>query len=157
MGFFDTLKAMKNAVTGGAAKVSFDCDTLSYTEPFKATVRAQIGDANVNASRVYILIEGYEKVQVPDVDVVYDVEDGTTERRVETVYASHKTVDLEVTIADAQELEANQSYEWEVELELPSDAPSIYEGRFCQHTYKAFAGLDCFGNDPDSGWIELHD
>jgi hypothetical protein len=87
---------------------------------------------------------------------MYD-EDNNAHRRVETVRASYQTVNFEITIANAQELEANQSYEWEAEIELPSNAPAVYKGRYCLHTYRAFAGLDCFGNDPDSGWIDLHD
>ncbi|MBF0263916.1 MAG: hypothetical protein HQL46_01495 [Gammaproteobacteria bacterium] len=66
-----------------------------------------------------------------------------------------KSIKNAVTAADAQELEANQTYEWIVDVELPENAPTIFYGRFCQHSYQAFAGLDCFGNDPDSGWQEL--
>lgn len=156
MGFFDKVKAMKNAVTGGAAKVYLDCDKISYDEPFKLVVRAQTADASVKVSRVYLKLEGKEEVSVPDVDVIYD-DDGGSQRRTETVYASHRTVELELTVAEGQDLEANESYEWEIEVELPTHAPAIYEGRFCQHSYRAFAALDCFGNDPDSGWVELHD
>jgi len=156
MGFFDKVKAMKNAVTGGAAKVYLDCDRLSFTEPFTLTIRAQTGDASVNVSRVYVKVMGKERVSVPDIDVIYD-DDGVGQRRSETVRASHRTVQLEVTVADGQTLEPNESYEWEVAVELPSHAPSIYKGRYCQHSYRAMAALDCFGNDPDSGWIELHE
>jgi hypothetical protein len=154
MGLFDKVKAMKNAVTGGAAKVYLDVEELSVDSPFKVSVRAQTGDAPVKISRVYVKILGYEEVNVPDVDVIYD-EDGDERRRVENVRAECTTVDLEITIADAQELAANESFEWEVEVELPRHAQAIYRGEYCQHIYKAFAGLDCFGNDPDSGWIEL--
>jgi len=106
-------------------------------------------------SRVYLQIEGFEEVEVPDVDVMYDQE-GDAHRRVETVRATDRTVELEITVAEGQELEANQSYEWEAEVELPANAPAIYRGRFCEHAYRAFAGLDCFGNDPDSGWVRLN-
>jgi hypothetical protein len=53
MGFFDKVKAMKNAVTGGAAKVSIDCGKLSFDEPFNIVVRAKTEDAPVKISRVY--------------------------------------------------------------------------------------------------------
>lgn len=156
MGFLDKIKAMKNAVTGGSAKVFLDVDELSFDSPFKITVRAQTNDASVKVNRVYVKVQGLEEIQVPDIDVMYDG-DGDAQRRVETVRASYKTIDIEVTVAEGQELEANQSYEWETEIELPSSAQSVYKGKFCRHTYRAFAGLDCFGNDPDSGWIELND
>ena len=156
MGFLDKVKAMKNAVTGGAAKVYLDAEELSFEQPFKITNRAQTADAPVKISRAYVQVRGYEEIQVPDVDVIYD-NDGDAQRRVENVSASHKTLDLEITIAEGQELEANKSYEWETEIQLPSSAQAVYNGRFCRHTYKAFAGLDCFGNDPDSGWVDLHE
>ncbi len=156
MGFLDKVKAMKNVVTGGAAKVYLDSETISYSEPFKVTIRAETGDSPVKISRVYLYVKAREQVSVPDVDVMYD-DNGNESRRMETVRASHETVNLDITVASGLELEANQTFEWEVEVELPSDAPTIYNGRFCEHTYRAFAGLDCFGNDPDSGWVDLHD
>lgn len=155
MGFFDKLKAVKNAITGGAAKVYVDCDNFSFDEPFTVTIRVQTDDAPVKMDRAYLYVRGEEQVEVPDTDVIFD-EEGGSQRRVETVYASHETVKLDITAAEGQELEANQSYQWEVEVELPSNAPLIYRGRYCQHLYSIYAGLDCFGNDPDSGWIELN-
>jgi len=156
MGFLDNIKAMKNAVTGGAAKVYLDADKLSFDQPFIVTVRAQTSDAPVKINRVYLQVKGFEEIQVNDVDVIYD-NDGDAHQRAENVRASHNTLNLEITVAEAQELEANQSYQWQAEVELPSSAQAIFKGRFCSHTYRAFAGLDCFGNDPDSGWIELND
>jgi len=156
MGFFNKMKAMKNAVTGGAAKVYIESEDISYTDSFKITVQAKIGDANIKANSVYVTIQGNEEVEVPDVDVIYD-DEGDRHRKREIVYASHRTLNLKFEIAEEQELEANQTYRWEVDIELPEDAPSIFKGRFSEHTYKAIAGIDCFGNDPDSGWIELED
>ncbi|AWB66655.1 hypothetical protein C2869_09515 [Saccharobesus litoralis] len=156
MGFFSKLKAVKNVMTGGAAKVYFDSEPLRYNEPFTITVRAEIDDADIDCDRVYLKIKGAEEIEVQDVDVIYD-RDGDVDRRVETIHAQHKTVEMELTVASGQKLEANQSYEWQIQVELPSNAPNIYRGRHCQHTYYAFAGLDCFGNDPDSGWLELYD
>lgn len=155
MGFFDKLKAVKNAVTGGAAEVELGYEDFSFTEPFKVQVRVTTGDAAVKIDRAYLKIQGTEEVEVPDVDVVYDSEEDETYRRMETVMASNKTVDLDITIAEGQELAPNETFEWETEIELPADLPSIYRGHYCQHTYQMQAGLDCFGNDPDSGWIEI--
>ena len=154
MGFFDKVKAMKNTLTGGAAKVYIECDEISFTEPFKVTVRADIDSSNLIVDRIYLKIEGNEEIEVPDVDVAYD-SNGEEHRRLEIVTSANTTVSFDITVAYKQELEANQSYEWEVEVELPEDAPRVYHGHFCQHTYSAFAGLECFGNDPDSGWLEL--
>ena len=70
--------------------------------------------------------------------------------------AQATTLEMEVTVAKAGELEANQSVEWTAQIELPQTATPAYKGKFAEHYYQAFAGLDCFGNDPDSGWIRLN-
>ena len=49
MGLFDKLK---NAVTGGAAKVYVDVGVITRGEPFQLTVRAQAEDADVKYDRV---------------------------------------------------------------------------------------------------------
>lgn len=155
MGFFDKLKSIKNAVTGGSAKVFLSSEYLTIGEPFEVTVRAEVADAPLKIDRVYLKIVGSEEIEVPDVDVIYDEEGDVEGRRVETVRAEVETVSLEIHVADGEELEANGSYEWKVEVQLPPNAQPIFRGKYCQHTYAAFAGLDAFGNDPDSGWVEL--
>lgn len=154
MGLFDKLKSIKNSITGGAANVYLESAPLQFGQPFTVTVKVQTHDAPVKISRAYLRIQGVEEVEVPDVDVVYE-EDGEANRRRELVGARHQSLELELTIADGQELEADTGYEWNVDVQLPEHASAIYKGRFCQHFYQAMAGLDCFGNDPDSGWVEL--
>jgi hypothetical protein len=155
MGFFDKLKSMKNAITGGGAKVFIDCDAISYTGAFQVRIRAEVADADLEIKRVYLKLSGEEEVEVPDVDVLYDQDGEEAERRVENVYAKNETVNLEINVAGAEELKANNSYEWIAEVTLPSNAPSIYKGKYCQHIYSVLVGLDAVGNDPDSGWVEL--
>lgn len=155
MGFLDKLKSIKNVITGGAAEVYIDCEKMSFDEPFRVVIRATTDDAPVKISRVYLKVVGNEEVNVPDVDIEFE-NNGEVHRKVENVQAEQQTVNLEITVAEEQELAANQTFEWEVEVELPSNAPQIYKGHFCQHIYVAQAGLDCFGNDPDSGWVELN-
>ena len=67
MGLFDKMKAMKNAITGGAAKVYLDAEPISFEEPFKVTIRAQTEDQEVKVDRVYLQIRGVERVEVEDV------------------------------------------------------------------------------------------
>lgn len=155
MGFFDRVKSLKNAITGGAAKVYVDTGPITFGESFDVVVRVQVDDADVDVSRVYLEIEGREEIEVPDTDVVYE-HDGEEQRRTEIVRAGNVTTEIEVTVAQGQKLEANQGYEWTVTVELPSNAQPPYRGRYCQHSYIARASLDCFGNDPDSGWVELN-
>lgn len=154
MGFFDKVKALKNVITGGGAKVYLSTTPVSLGEPFEVTIRAQVQDADLKIDRVYIEIEGREEVEVQDVDVVYE-SDGDTRRRREIVRAQTTTVELEIEVAEGQTLDANDTYEWTVTAELPADAPPVYQGHNCLHNYHIRGSLDCFGNDPDSGWQEL--
>lgn len=155
MSFLNKVKSIKNAITGGAAKVYIDSSPITFGEPFDIIIRAQVDDSDLKIDRVYLEIEGREEVEVPDTDVIYE-NNGEQHRRTEIVRARTVTMELEITVADAQVLSANEGYEWVVTVELPDNALPEYRGRFCQHTYIACAALDCFGNDPDSGWVELN-
>jgi hypothetical protein len=155
MGLFDKLKSIKNAVTGGAAKVYVDVSGENMKEPFSVTVRAQSTGGDVKYDRVYLKVEGIEQVEVPDVDVVYD-EDGDSHRKREIVGARHTSFESDYTVASAGVIAENGQEEWTIEVELPSNALPVFRGRYTRHYYRVFAGLDCFGNDPDSGWVELN-
>jgi hypothetical protein len=155
MGFFDKVKSMKNALTGGAAKVYVDTETPVMGQPFKVTVRAQSQGAEVKFDRVYLNVRGQEEVSVPDVDVVYD-EDGDANRKTETVHASCTTFEQEMTVTSGGSIDANGSEEWTIEVTIPENAQPQYQGRYTRHYYEVYAGLDCFGNDPDSGWVQIN-
>ena len=155
MGFLDTVKSIKNVLMGRAAKVYLDTPIVTFGEPFNVTIRAQVQDADIQVNRVYFEIQGREEVEVPDTDVVYEV-DGDHQRRTELVRACCSTIEIEIAVAETQELEANQEYEWTATVELPRNAMPTFIGRFCRHYYVARASLDCFGNDPDSGWQDLN-
>lgn len=155
MGFFDKIKSMKNVITGGAAKVYVDAETPKIGQPFNITVRAQSQGSDVKYDRVYLTIRGQEEIEVPDTDVIYD-SDGESQRKTETVYASHTTFEQEMTVSASGEIESDGSDEWTIEVNIPESAPPQYKGRYSSHYYEVYAGLDCFGNDPDSGWVKLN-
>ncbi|MCH2176873.1 MAG: hypothetical protein MK193_14210 [Lentisphaeria bacterium] len=155
MGFFDKVKAMKNAVTGGAAKVFVDVDNAKLGEPFMINITAEPQGCDVKFDRVYIMLRGREVVEVEDYDFTYDV-DGDSRTRREIVRKSHTTYDIEKTVASAGELKDGDTGAWSIEVELPSHLLPTLQGRYVRHEYEIFAGLDCFGNDPDSGWVEVH-
>lgn len=150
MGFLDKLKQAKNFITGGGADVSinFDSDTVGLGETLKITIMVAVKDADLNMDKAYIKVRSTEKVSVTD----RDFDDGRT--RTEQVRDSVKTWEQEIALEDvgAQKLEANQSYTWEGEVEIPDHVEPSYRGKNAQHKYEIFVGLDVPGNDPDSGW-----
>lgn len=152
MGLFDAVKSLKNAITGGAAKVFVDIVDAKIDEPFEVVVRAVPQGCNVRYSRVYLRIKGQESVEVPDVDITFTHE-GKSQTRRELIRKSETTISMELTVATAGELVNGQDGEWRISVKLPEGAAPEFRGRFAKHGYLAYAGLDCSGNDPDSGWV----
>lgn len=149
MGLFDSLKAMKNAITGGAAKVQLSVGTFRPGAPLRVRVDAQ-PQANFKIQSVYIQVRGLESVAVPDIDIS---KDGRSHR--ETVRASHPTFEHKFTISGPESLTEGRTRTWEADLPIPTSLPPVFKGRYCTHSYSILAGLDATGNDPDSGWVEL--
>ena len=154
MGLLDKVKSLKNAVTGGSAKVYVDVQHAKLAEPFEVVIRAQPQGCDVKFDRVYLDVEGMESVEVPDYDFEYE-EDGVRRRRTEIVRKKAKTVDLKMTVADAGEIKEGETGEWKIEVRLPEGSIPEFRGKYSRHSYRLRAGLDCFGNDPDSGWIDF--
>ena len=146
MGFFSKLK---NAVTGGAAEVNVEIGEAVAGEglPVKVVARAQ---STFKINRVYLLVRASEEAVVRDIDVHRD--GGLIQ---EDVHGEIETCNMEINIADAMTLEEGADYEWETTVELPEDVNPTFRGEIIRHTWQLQAGLDAFGNDPDSGWIEF--
>jgi hypothetical protein len=151
MGFFDKVK---NAITGGGADVSLEAGPVTPGQPFEVRIRAVVSDSDLETEGVYLDIRGIEAIEVPDVDVVYGSGDNE-ERVTETVTAETRTFSARIDVTGGDTLAANQEFNWTARAELPADSLPKYAGTHCTHRYEARASLDCFGNDPDSGWVEL--
>ena len=146
MGLFDKVKSMANAITGNAAKVSLTAAPVTIGEPLELTIQALANDSEVEYNRVYVKVRGREKIELQDRD-----HDGTERiRRQETTY------ETEIVVEGAGQLSAHENKTWTCDLTIPSSAPAFYRGKYAEHYYEVQAGLDCTGNDPDSGWVRLH-
>lgn len=152
MGF---LSKMKNFVTGGGAKVSVEiADTVPRGSTLQVRVTAVIGDSDLNAENVMLKIRATEKVSLQGVEVADRHDDeGGTERK--TIHESEQTFKREKNLASAQTLEANETYTWDAEIEIPNDVLPTYRGRNAKHSWHALAAVAVRGNDPDSGWIDF--
>ncbi len=56
-------------------------------------------------------------------------------------------------IVYAQEIENGETKTWTVEVTIDPENNGTYRGVHARHEWQAYAGLDAFGNDPDSGWV----
>jgi len=155
MGFFSRLKSMAQAVTGGGAKVHLEVIEPTLRSPFIVRISAEVSDNDLEINKVYLLIRAEEEVVIHNLDIATREGDGVSVRN-EDVKAETETLRLEIEVSGSETLEANQTYEWECEVTLPDDALPTFHGINAHHAYAMQAGLDCFGNDPDSGWLEVN-
>lgn len=152
MGFWDKVKSVGNMITGGAAEVMVTVDNdAEIGEPFNITIKAGVKDQDVKIDKVYLKIKSFEEVKAEGVEI--EVEDGETEIEKEMVHKIVETYATEIAVDGPQTLEGGQTYEWTVEVVIPDNNYGTYKGPHARHEWQLFAGLDAFGNDPDSGWL----
>ncbi|MCX4025831.1 hypothetical protein H0A36_21760 [Endozoicomonas sp. SM1973] len=154
MSVFGKLKSAINMVTGGAAEVSAEYEEPKISEPFNVIIRATTKSEQVKIDKVYLKIRGIEEVEV---NVTYTETDhiGETRSVTDCEHRSHITYEDEYIVSEKQILAADTEHEWVQAVSFPEGCRPCYCGHNAIHRYEIFAGLDCFGNDPDSGWIQL--
>ncbi|MEM9491423.1 MAG: hypothetical protein AAGC55_19920 [Myxococcota bacterium] len=153
MGLLDKLKAAKNFVTGGSAKISIEVGhsgRASLGAAIPVVVRAVVGDNALSVNRVYVQVSAEEFIDL----VHIDRDDGEHDR--DRVRKTYETFDQEFVIAGTQSLEPGTEHEWVGEITLPPSAQATYMGHHARHEWSFRAGLDVRGNDPDSGWVTVH-
>lgn len=166
MGFFDKMKQMANAVTGGGAKVSLQIGDAVLGAAIPVTVTAVVSDgADMQISSVYILLRGMETAKV-DPNKLRGVggvpSNMDAGNMAQSAMGAKRLLDYKVEsfsgrvdIAPAQTLEKGQTYTFEGEIRLPGGAQGTFIGKHIAHNIQAQAGLDAPGNDPDSGWVDM--
>lgn len=147
MGLWDTVKGAVRTMTGGSAKVTIEVSEITLAQPFRVRVTA-LAEADVEVSSVYLKFRAIEHAEVRDVD--YDYGDGS--QRIEYVEGSYTTYSEKFEIAPKMKLTQGQTHSWDAELTLPEAANPTFDGHIISHQWTVMAALDCFGNDPDSGW-----
>jgi hypothetical protein len=147
MRLFDKLKQATNFITGGGATLTAvpEKQEFSMSAPVKVKVAAQVKDAPLTATAVYLEIRAREVVSLK-----VNINGKKEDIREEQTMFTHK-----VQTAITTPLEASKSYEWELEVTLPVNAQPTYIGSMTRHVWEVSGGLDVKGNDPDSGWIEI--
>ena len=146
MGFLSKLKAAKNFMTGGGAKVTIASEGGSLSQPFPVTVTAVVKEAGFPVDRVYVKVRSLEEVKVKDRD----------EDKTETVRDNETLCSFEFNIAGATELVPGESYTWTGDVVIPPGNQPTYIGRHAKHRWMVLGALDKKGNDPDSGWVDVH-
>lgn len=172
MGFFDKLKQAKNFVTGGGAKVYIDTPTTGFRrgEMANITIKADVKDADLNVANVYFKIRAVETSKAEGnasgnrstgqgsgmgAAAVRGVASNTGNSGRQVFTSTANTFNHELIVEGQTQLEGNQSYEWTASFEIPNNVNPTYRGVNATHEWQVYAGLDCRGNDPDSGWVKI--
>lgn len=151
MGFWDKVKSAGSALTGGGAIVRVFVDGEPILgEPFHVIVSAEM-KKDMKVNKIYLYVRAYEEVRADGVEIEY--ENGRQEVEREMMHKIVDTFNTEIVVDGSQELEGGETYEWTVEVNIPTDYNGTYRGVHAKHEWMVYAGLDAFGNDPDSGWV----
>ncbi len=149
MGFLNKVKNAVSKLTGGGAKVTVFVNGNNIKEPLNITVHAEIKDNPLEVKKVYLWVKSVEKINIPKNSLPQNLREQATYG---LTLSTDQFPKKEFTVADAQKLEAKQSYTWSIDIQMDTNSSPSYNGHFANHEWLFYAGLDVKGNDPDSGW-----
>ncbi len=166
MGFFDKMKQMANAVTGGGAKVTMQIGEAEANGTIPVTVTAVVGDGNMDIKAVYVLLRGLETMKIDparlkgkagQLGAMSDPSQLAGQAMGQGRLIEHKEESFSgrVDIAGQQTLEGGQTYTFEGQVRLPAGSQGTFVGKHIAHHIQFQGGLDAPGNDPDSGWLDV--
>lgn len=149
MGFLNKLKGAVSKLTGGGAKVTVFVNGNNIKETLNITVNAEVKDNPLEVKKVYLRIKSVEKIDIPKNSLPQNLREAAK-------FGLTLTNDIfpkkEYVIAEAQNLEAKQTYTRNIDIKIDDSAVPSYNGHFANHEWLFYAGIDVKGNDPDSGW-----
>jgi hypothetical protein len=148
MGFLDKMKAAKNFVTGGGAKVAIQVGEGKLGGTVPVRISAEISSADLSVSKVYVRARAEEIIKM----TVIDQDDHGDKDKINE---NSETFDQTFDVTGPLNLEAGSRHEWTADIQIPASAEPTYRGRNARHVWRFQAGLDVKGNDPDSGWTEV--
>ncbi|WP_196891422.1 sporulation protein [Aureivirga marina] len=153
MGLFDSIKKAANFITGNGADVKVflnpEVDT-KINGSLPLIIKVRVKDSEIEMDHLYLKVRAHETVDVSKVE--YEIEDGEFERDVEHIKKTSETYSASYEVSGPQNLEAETEYTFEFDCPIPQDVPLTYHGVHAWHEWEFYAGVDCSGNDPDSGW-----
>ena len=144
------LGKMKNAVTGGAAKVSIEypSEPLKPGDTLHVKVTVMSSGGEFKSKGVYVDLVGKEHGTVHgssrcDKCGEYD--------RTAKIMVDTKTYEQSLPFGGAMELKADETKVFEGDIQIPPNAQPSYQGSL-RHEWLIRGRVEAFGNDPDSGY-----
>ena len=144
MGFFDKLKGMVNAVTGGAAKVMIEFSPTRVHPGASVNVKitATSTGGEVKSQGCFLDLQAVESCALKD-DNKKEISD------------SKKTVDQARQISPPFVLAPKEAKVFEFTLTIPTEMPPTFIGTFSAHTCGLRGRIEAFGTDPESDWQDI--
>ncbi|UCG70268.1 MAG: sporulation protein [Thermoplasmata archaeon] len=144
------LGKMKDAVTGGAAKVSIEypSEPLNPGDSLHVKVTVMSSGGEFKSKGIYVDLVGQEKGSVVggskcDKCGQYD----STTR----VNVNKKTFNQSYPLGGAMTLQKGETKVFEGDIQIPPNAQPSYQGSI-SHKWSIRGRIEAFGNDPDSGF-----
>lgn len=141
---------MKDAITGGAAKVSIEypSQTLTPGESLHVKVTVMSAGGEFKSKGVYVDLIGEEVGSVFGSSRCSKCGQMDSSVRIKV---NKKTFDQSFPIGGALTLKTNETKVFESDIQIPSNAQPSYQGSI-RHDWKIRGRVEAFGNDPDSGY-----
>jgi len=152
MGLLDKLKSVTDIVTGGAATVYLKVEDFCIGETFRVHITVTTSSNPVKFDRGYLQVRGVEEYKVIKTRSTEDEYGNYYEEEYETT-EHEETFFFDDVFSEADTLSEDSTFHFSVNVLIPEGSKECEQGAGYKHYYKFLAGLDTFGNDPDSGWI----
>jgi hypothetical protein len=147
MGFFDKLKGAVSAVTGSAATVTIEFNPRVGFPGEALGVRiTATSKAAIKSDGVFVDIKGIEEIRLHKRDSQLLTDD---------VSINRSTHEQSFQIAGPFTMDANQTQQWEGQIQFPPNAQPTFDGSICDHGWGIRGRVAMFGNDPDSGFVPI--
>ncbi len=148
MGFFDKLKAAANFVSGGAARVTIEWQpAVAFPgEPLGVRVTVTSTGPAINSGGVFVDVSAHEQLNIPA---------NALGNNNPHVNHTKQTYSHTHQIAPAFQLGANQTLQFEGQIQLPMQAQPTYDGPLADHDWGMRGRVEMTGNDPDSGFVKF--
>jgi hypothetical protein len=167
MGLFGAIKGMVQSVTGGAARVSIECEPVAFPgEELRVRVTVTSTGGELKSQGVFVDLLGNEQVKVPAAALSQSQGPQShtmgsptpapgSQSPAKDFEVSHVSCSQSCQIAPPLVLGAGESRQFEGTVRLPHGIQPSYAGRHSQHSWHIRGRLEAWGNDPDSGYQPL--
>ena len=147
------LGKMKDAITGGAAKVSIEYPSQSWKPGDSIHVKVTVlgTGSQFKSKGVYVDLMGKESGSVSGKCKCSTCRQSNHKASVDV---RHNTFNQSFPISGALELQGNETKVFEGDIQIPQHAQPTYQGSI-RHEWLIRGRLDAFGNDPDSGFQSI--